>query len=215
MNKIVLDLEFTKVLDKELREICKEEIIQFGAVKLNAADEKVSEFVGYVKPAHTVLSSKVSKLTHITEEMLENADGFAKVFAEFLDWVGEEAYQVYSWSLNDLDVVKGEVALENVSDKRVEVLFENWVDLQAIIGQIIGISQSLSLVNVLRAANETFEGLQHSAIVDAENTAKLVSLVSDEEELNRKLGPVIEMFQPSEPLMCTMGDLFKGICITC
>lgn len=32
MNKIVIDLEFTKVLDKKIRRICKEEIIRIGVV---------------------------------------------------------------------------------------------------------------------------------------------------------------------------------------
>ena len=51
MNKIILDLEFCKMAKNELeaREICKHEIIQIGAVKLDSQNKIIDSFNMLVK----------------------------------------------------------------------------------------------------------------------------------------------------------------------
>ena len=46
MNKTVIDLEFTPIPSKfkEIRKICRHEIIEIGAVKLDENDEIVDKF---------------------------------------------------------------------------------------------------------------------------------------------------------------------------
>ena len=91
----------------------------------------------------------------------------------------------------------------------------NWEDLQADVGNILGITQRLSLEKVLKAINMDFKGTAHRALDDAENTARVYLLTANKEETKKALGSLVELFMPKEDLTYTMGNLFKGfVCKT-
>lgn len=215
MNTIVLDLEFTQIYDPSVRKICSNEIIQIGAVKLDSNNNIIDRFDSFVRPLYSKINKKVYRLTGITDSMVERAAVFDEVFTGFLDWIGDDDYTIISWSEEDLRVIIGECNLNGFFDYRMESMLLNWEDLQAAVGNILGISQQLSLEKVLKAINMEFEGTAHRAIDDAENTARVYVLTTNKEETKKVLGSLVELFMPKEDLSFSMGSLFDGfVCKT-
>ena len=78
---VVIDLEFTPIPKNCVaqREIVRHEIIQIGAVLLDANYRKISTFSTYVKPEFAYhVKPSVTKLTGITDLDLENAPSLAE-----------------------------------------------------------------------------------------------------------------------------------------
>ena len=107
MNYIVLDLEFNQLKFGEPPEKSNidfpMEILQFGAVKLDASLAEVSRFDSLVKPSvYKELNQKVRQMTGIREEDLIPADPYTVVIERFKEWIGEENYTLCSWGTSDI-----------------------------------------------------------------------------------------------------------------
>lgn len=62
--------------------ICKNEIIEIGAVKLDDTYKEIDSFKTYVKPGITPVTSRITNLTGITNEMVDDAPDLR------LRWIG-------------------------------------------------------------------------------------------------------------------------------
>jgi len=77
-----LDLEF--ISNKQLHQpFTMQEIIEIGAVALNAENEIMDEFQTYVKPQYGVVPPMITNITGITNEMLRKADYFSDAMQAF------------------------------------------------------------------------------------------------------------------------------------
>ena len=77
MYKIFVDLEMHPIphSNQDERQICTQEIIEIGAVKLNEQNDEVSSFCEFVRPAYvTKIYSRFQKLTGITTADVAEAD---------------------------------------------------------------------------------------------------------------------------------------------
>lgn len=130
MQFIILDLEWNTAFEKKRKEFVNE-IIEFGAVKLDENLEEVSSFSSFVKPViERKLTSRVKKLTHITNEDVQQADGYPIVTRRFAEWIGDDPETVImSWG--DMDV---RALISNngylFGDPKIPYI-HNYVDLQA------------------------------------------------------------------------------------
>ena len=82
MNKIFVDLEMHPIPRsfKEERQICTQEIIEIGAVKLNEQNKETDSFCEFVHPAYVQkIYAKFQKLTGITTEDVAEASVLADV----------------------------------------------------------------------------------------------------------------------------------------
>ena len=105
MTIIILDLEWnTAYFSKESRFI--NEIIEFGAVKLDKNLDVVDDFQKFVRSRLTKrLRGKVKELTHITnDDLLREGEDFADVLSEFTGWAGKDSL-IMTWSNTDLHVL--------------------------------------------------------------------------------------------------------------
>ena len=210
MNTIFIDLEFCRI-DRKYKEelkVCKTEIIQIGAVKLNEKYEITERFDMLVKPDYSTINKRVSELTHITENDVAGADHFTQAMNKFLDWVGYEQVEIYSWSLEDKHQFVHESKLKQYSDERLDMLFENWIDFQLLFGKILEVSQQVSLSNALNGVGITFVGQEHSAVDDAENTARLFILTRDEENFKKQAQALLDLMIPTPDVTTQIGSLF-------
>lgn len=148
------------------------EIIQFGAVMLDEKLNFIDEFACFVKPQYGELTPEMTELTGITQDMLEHQGGFIKVFADFLKWLGDEDYRIYSWSGNDLFQLRNEVKLKKFPLKQSRI-FENWVDFQRIFTRAARLPHNPALSKALELMQTEFVGSMHFADADAYNTARL------------------------------------------
>lgn len=211
MVHIVIDLEMNPVQRslKDVRRFILDEVIEFGAVKLDENYKQISEFQSYVKPEHSEITKHITKLTGITNEIVADKNTFAIEFEKFFEWIGGWDMKIYSWSPSDIKQLKNECSykLPNFDVFRLE---QQWIDIQKEFDDRIGLHNSLSLKYAVGAMNRDFEGTAHTALADATNTAAILALMQDDEAFFKTMQPVIDMLKPKE-LSQSIGDLFPEL----
>ena len=206
MAWVFMDLEM-KPVDKQFRrerDICRQEVIEFGAVKLGEDMTETDSFRALVKPALGEIPPRYAQLTGITNDMVAEAPDFETVLGQFAAWC-EDAETVYAWSGSDLDQLRGEVKMKGI-DFPLEALAGKWADFQKIFTRAVGLKRELSLEQAVNIANINFEGHQHDALWDARNTAELFRIYRDEGRFNAVIGPLREAVNPKKQTSFTLAD---------
>lgn len=208
MKYIVVDLEMNPV-DRKLREVRKnlrEEVIEFGAVRLDEHFEQESTFRQYVQPEYGKIKRHITELTSITQDMVDGQPAYVPSFQRFVDWVGEEEVKIYSWSMSDIKQLRAECRYK-LPDFDTGWLDARWVDLQQKFDDRLGLHNNLALKYALGAMDHDFEGRQHTALDDAINTSSILVLMQDDAKFRRVMQPVLEILEPKEELSDSIGDL--------
>ncbi|KAJ3325414.1 3'-5' exoribonuclease 1 [Boothiomyces sp. JEL0866] len=155
------------------------EIIEFPVILVKGNTYEIEkEFHRYVKPKiNPQLSDFCTKLTGITQDIVDNAQEFAVVFQEFLDWLSDIDPPPFSncifvtdgiWDLRDF--IEKELVYNQI--RRPEFMF-SIIDLRKKYREFYTKSRSGSLNDMLSDLGMTFEGREHSGIDDARNIAKI------------------------------------------
>ncbi len=211
MVHIVIDLEMNPVKRefKDVRRYMLDEVIEFGAVKLDEHYVSIEEFQCYVRPEFGEITKHITKLTGITSEIVEDKSTFAEAFGKFFDWIGTWDMKIYSWSSSDIKQLKSECSykLPNFDIDRLE---RQWIDVQKEFDDRIGLHSNLALKHAVGAMNRNFEGTQHTALADAANTASILSLMQDDEIFHETMKPVIDLLKPQQ-LSESIGDLYPEL----
>ena len=117
------------------------EIIEFGAVKLNDRIEEIDTFKTCVRPTiHKKLTGRVKRLTHISNDEVKKADYFVATYNKFKKWVGTEENCFLTWGTGDILVI-----LENFKqfDMPYELdIMDYYCDAQVLCQQALGIDGS-------------------------------------------------------------------------
>lgn len=220
MKYIVVDFEMNPVSRtyKEQKAICRNEIIQIGAVLLDENYQEEDSFQTYVKPRFCdELRRSIVRLTGITDDMLVCAPGFSEALKAFFEWCircGDEI-QIIQWSESDHSQIAGEILQKQYTlTEQEETLMTEWHDFQKEYGDVIGAEHETSLSYAVMLAGEEFEGKRHDALHDARNTARIFRTVRIPEERNNSLEKVIEVLKEHTPLVSSLGDMidFSKIC---
>lgn len=213
IKNVVVDFEFCKV-NKKQRSLTGthlyQEIIEFGAIMLDENMNIIGKFQKFVKPQYGTVSAFISNLTGIAPDMLEEEQPFNKVLTEFLQWIGNTDFQIASWSMSDYRQLYEEIC-DKCADEDYSYIFDGWMDIQREFGDRIGYKAALSLENAMSAIDERFEGKAHDALVDAENTALLVSLLADKKQFDIRTKTMQELLKPSEEEGTTLGSMFGDL----
>jgi len=104
MNYIVFDLEWNQSPYGKAREIERLpfEIIEIGAVKLNAEREVVDTFQVIVRPtAYRKLNYRTKEIVRMNQRELENGEWFPDAVRRFLAWAGPDSI-FCTWGTVDL-----------------------------------------------------------------------------------------------------------------
>lgn len=208
MNYIVVDLEMNPV-DRTFRDVRRrmnEEVIEFGAVRLDASFRQESTFQCYVEPEYGPIRKHITSLTGITQAMVAGRDHYDACFQRFVDWVGSAETRIYSWSMSDIKQLKKECRYKMPAFD-VGWLEERWVDLQQEFDDRLGLHNSLALKHALGAMDHQFEGTQHTALDDAINTSAILVLMQDDAKFRATMQPVLDILQPQDELSSSIGDL--------
>ena len=207
MKHVVVDLEMNPV-DREQREIrqrMREEVIEIGAVRLGEDFAQEDTFRCYVRPEYGVIKKHITRLTSITQAMVDTGKTFVPSFQAFVDWIGAEPTTIYSWSMSDIKQLKTECRVKLPSFE-LRWLDERWVDLQQQFDDRLGLHNSLALKHALGAIDKNFEGKQHTALDDAVNTSAILVLMQDDAKFKKTMQPVLDILQPKE-VADSIGDL--------
>ena len=215
MAWVFMDLEM-KPVDKQFRrqwDLCRQEVIEFGAVKLGEDLSEIDSFRVLVKPVYGEIPPRYARLTGITNDMVADAAVFETALKDFAAWC-DDAETVYAWSGSDLDQLRGEVKMKGI-DFPLDQLAGKWADFQKIFTRAVGLKRELSLEQAVNIADISFEGHQHDALWDARNTAELYRIYRDEGRFNTVIGPLREAVNPKKQTSFTLadalGDALKGL----
>ena len=174
--RIFLDLEMNGISKQysDMRKICGREVIEFGAVKINDEYAQIDSFRSYVKPQYNDRIDRfITNLTGIKDADVEGAECFAHVLDAFVEWCGTD-YEIYSWSLNDLTQLVGEMEQKRIMvTEQFSYMSSHWNDLQQQYGEQLGISKLTKLSEAVWLAGLGFQGRAHTALADAIATADI------------------------------------------
>ena len=216
MVKIFLDFEMNPI-SKEFeidRDLCRNEVIQVGAVALDAHDHVISEYEQMVKPKFSnAVSPYIFRLTAITSDMLEAGISFEEAMNNLAVWCDKvsnnDTYEIYAWSDNDLIQLQQEMLIKELTDFFDMTFMNVWTDYQYIFSELLYLSAPMSLDKAVQALDLDFTGSQHSALSDAKNTANIYKMVQNKKEFDRVMKPIKEMMAPVEKLSTTLGSVFN------
>ena len=211
MRYIFVDFEMNPIeaIHKEDKKVCGSEIIEIGAVMLDENFKEISFFKKLVKPRYNSrIYKKWEVLTGITTEMVIGAAYFESVFADFIDWCGDDGYEIYAWSNCDRSHIVKEMKLKHFErTEACEYMLDHWMDFQKIYGEIVSVEKLISLESALSACGIPFSGRKHDALYDARNT----SLLFVESKMNdlAKLVKEVRNTMRSKDEGPTLGELFN------
>ena len=211
MVHIVIDLEMNPIKRtlKDVRRFLQDEVIEFGAVKLDENYKQIDEFQVYVRPQFSEITAHITKLTGITNETVSDKNTFETEFQNFFEWIGGWDMQIYSWSASDIKQLKNECSYK-LKNFDVARLARQWIDIQKEFDDRIGLHNNLSLKDAVGAMNRDFKGTAHTALADAANTAAILALMQDDAAFKKTMQPVIDMLKPVE-FSQSIGDLFPEL----
>lgn len=161
------------------------EIVDIGAVKIEASTMKViGEFSELVKPGAR-LTRHTTKLTGITKEDLIGVEKFPQIIEKFIQFIGEDSLFV-SWGREDYRFLSHDCTLHGVECPCMEK--ERKFDLQKFVFQAYEelFEHTPSLQFAVEQLGLTWEGKQHRALADAENTAKILLKVYSERDIHKR-----------------------------
>lgn len=153
------------------------EIIQIGAVKLDARGNIIDDFKIGVKPQFfSIMNRNVKELTGISQEMLALGMDFPEAINRFKTWCGSDV-KFLSWGQDDIVVLMQNLELYGLNDN----LFTNFFDLQKIFGlQIKNVTKKqIALIKAV----EYFAIDQSRAAHDALNDAYYAAYVAQKLDL--------------------------------
>lgn len=213
MNYIVVDLEMNPTNKKLYKEkALGTETIEIGAVMLNEEYKEISSFRSYVKPMYnSVIEPKITRLTGITNDMVDNAPVFQEAFELFCKWCVESGddVAVYAWSDSDYMQIMGEIKDKEceLSASEEKICGIAWIDFQKQFDGRLGFERRVSLKMALDIAGIDFDGKEHDALDDARNTAELFHVMNNESLFAITLQKIAELMKP-KPIGNSLGSMF-------
>ncbi len=173
MEYIVFDLEWNQSGSKAgEREELPCEIVEIGAVKLDASFQARDEFSVLVRPVvYRELNRRTQELIGLTEEELREGRPFREAAERFLDWCGADS-MFCTWGDMDLTEFQRNMQFFGVKPRRQGVL--KYYDVQ----KLFAISQrepkeQRSLEYAAQVMELSEAGPFHRALSDARYTAEI------------------------------------------
>lgn len=208
MHNIFIDLEMHPIPRSytDEREICSQEVIEIGAVKLNEQNEEIGSFCEFVKPAYvSKIYSKFKKLTGITTEDILDAAPLSDVLPRFIDWCGDD-YTIFSWSDSDIWQFLNETRLKGLENlDGLTYMYNHWRDFQQEFCELLHLEKVMNLGRAVTLAGLDFSGREHDGLADARTTSLLYVESRDSKSFDRLRKLVIDVFSSHT---FTMGDMF-------
>ncbi|RAP78358.1 3'-5' exonuclease [Paenibacillus montanisoli] len=183
MDYIILDIEFN---GRKFASDLPMEVIEIGAVRLNAALEPIDEFSSLVKPVYFAkLNEFIKQKTGIPQEGIDAAEGFPAVIRDFMSFLGpNDKYLMITWGGEDLKRIVFDTRMHNMDD--AYWLAVNYFDLLKGYIRYKGVPNDVSVetaLNELGLGGE--DNNAHRALEDARMTAAIFRAVFEQMDFER------------------------------
>lgn len=192
-------------------EIPMGEIIEIGAVILDEEFEIIDKYSTYIKPDNLKVSQGVQRLTSITEEKLVKAPNIKEALENLLQITPDiNNTTLYTWSDSDTNAIECELNSKSIQIKDIKRLCSNFIDIQEIFGERVGIENRINLTKALNMIGLKFNGKEHGALADAINTAQILKEIETNQDIKKTIDN-INGYMQSEPLTASIASLFSNI----
>ena len=176
MEYIVFDLEFNQGFDKKLNktvsdEKCPFEILQIGAVKLDADLNIIDTFNTFVKPnIYKEIHPFIKKMTNIIHEDVKDAPNFPQAFNNFKEFMNNDKNILCVWGKGDLkelyrNIKYYNLSTENLSNTYINVQHHASIYFNNPTGKSIGLQNAITLLQLNQDKS------YHNALNDAYYTS--------------------------------------------
>lgn len=210
---VVLDLEMCGVQFRYHNYRRRHEIVQIGAVMMNESFETLGKFSTFVRPEFGKIDHFISSLTGIKDKDVRHAPSLAEALRSMMLWLGERDFRFYAWSDTDFTQLRNEILDKNLGEEEFALFLDpaNWVNYQKTISERFQIGRALSLSDALTVTDLEPEGRLHDGLVDAWNTARIITKLEQDPDFEFPLDKLRKEEIKSEPLMTSMAGLLQGI----
>ena len=176
MEYIVFDLEFNQGFDKKLNktvsdEKCPFEILQIGAVQLDADLNIIDTFNTFVKPnIYKEIHPFIKKMTNIIHEDVKDAPNFPQAFNNFKEFMNNDKNILCVWGNGDLkelyrNIKYYNLSTENLSNTYINVQHHASIYFNNPTGKSIGLQNAITLLQLNQDKS------YHNALNDAYYTS--------------------------------------------
>lgn len=146
-------------------------IIQIGVVFFNINDHQVVHKKSWIINIQVPVSKFIKQLTGITQEQIDNGVSISEAHKELIELIKfyKAVTQPITWGVGDLEALRNEILYlgQPWTLGRAEL---NIKSLYQIYSQLNGIKWRGGLASCMKRLGLEFEGNQHDALIDAENT---------------------------------------------
>lgn len=157
------------------------EIIEFGAVMVDAADIRiVDEFQSFVRPVrHPRLTGFCTRLTSIRQADVDTAPGFPECVAAFESWLSRHRHFAFcSWGDYDRKQLQQDCDFHRIANP-ITAPHRN---VKRLFSERRGMKKTYGLSEAVASVGLAFSGTHHRGIDDARNIARLLPFVFDRTE---------------------------------
>lgn len=198
MAFIIIDLEFNNLegITKYYSNIYEEypelkyidlenEIIEIGAVKLDSHMKILKEFKTFIRPSVIpILNPKISEITNIKKENLENGLSFEEGLNKLSELI-EEGDIICSWAKDDVIEIINNAIYYNYNNLG---WLKNYLDLQDYSTKILAKKKKLSLKNALEELKIKIDNNKlHDALNDAIFTSEVFKRIYNSRALKNHI----------------------------
>ena len=169
----------SKVLVVDLESACwmghppngqSNEIIEIGLSVLDVKSLTIEDSVSYiVKPRHSKISSFCTKLTTITQEMVDNGEDLKVVTPKIIKKYGSQRYLWASYGEYDKNQMKHYCNMHNA----IYPFSDMHLNLKTFASMFYGIKE-VGMEELLKNLDIPLEGTHHRGVDDSYNLAKIL-----------------------------------------
>ncbi|MBB6733793.1 3'-5' exonuclease [Cohnella zeiphila] len=183
MDYIVLDIEFN---GRKFASELPMEVIEIGAVRLDASLRVTDEFAAFVKPVYFAkLNSFIKKKTGIAQEQIDGAAGFPQVIRDFVAWLRRgEPFLLVTWGGEDLKRIIYDTRMHKLDD--AFWMATDYFDLLKGYLRYRNVTNDVSVEAALQELGISADGSAHRALDDAKMTADIFRAVFPHLDLEQK-----------------------------
>ncbi|MBY0014659.1 3'-5' exonuclease [Paenibacillus typhae] len=183
MDYIILDIEFNG------RKFASEhpmEVIEIGAVRLDASLQFKDEFTALIKPIYfSTLNSFIKKKTGIPQEDIDVAARFPKVITAFRSWLDQspDGVLLLTWGGEDMKRIIQDVRMHKMDESYW--METTYFDLLKGLLRARGLTNDISVEGAMALLGLEPSGSAHRALDDARMTAEIFRAVFEELDFSR------------------------------
>jgi inhibitor of KinA sporulation pathway (predicted exonuclease) len=161
------------------------EVIEIGAVRLNASLQQVDEFSSLIKPVYfSKLNSFIKGKTGIPQDEIDIAHGFRKVITDFIQWLDQsEAFLLITWGGEDLKRIVFDTRMHKLDD--AYWMAAQYYDLLKGFLRCRNLTNDISVEGALLDLGIQATGSAHRALDDSRMTAEVFRAIFHQLDFER------------------------------